>query len=86
MHTVINTKKTILVEREDNYFVIIDLDTGEAETLLAFNLQGSCFKYESECLRKFKSVFPNKDIDNIILSYEASDYMTDIIHFNRLDN
>lgn len=84
MHSVIDTTTTILVTREDNNFVIFNLATGRKVSRKASEFYGNLFKYEHEFLSSFKKTFTNTK--NILLSYEASDYMTDLITFNRIDN
>ena len=84
MHSVINLNTTILVTREGNDFVILDLATGKRKIKKNSDFYGNLFKYEHDFLSTFKKAFPHAK--NILLSYEASDYMTDLIAFNRIDN
>ena len=86
MHSVMDTKSTIIVCRDGNDFIVKDLSSTETVAMNSSEFYGGCFKYESEFLRKFKTAFKDKEIKNIILSYEASDYMTDLIYFNRIDS
>ena len=84
MHSVINVNSTVLVTREGDDFVILNLATGKREVAKASNFYGNLYKYEHDFLTSFKNTFPNTKV--ILLSYEASDYMTDLIAFNRIDN
>ena len=84
MHSVIDINATILVTREGNDFLILDLATGRKISRKASEFYGNLFKYEHEFLSSFKKTFTNTK--NILLSYEASDYITDLIAFNRIDN
>ena len=84
MHSVIDINTTILVTREGNKFVIVNLATGAKIYKKDSEFYGNLFKYEHDFLTSFKNTFTNTK--NILLSYEASDYMTDLIAFNRIDN
>ena len=84
MHSVIDINATILVTREGNDFVIINLSTNKRVSKKASDFYGTLFKYEHDFLKKFKETFDNTK--NIIISYEAADFMTDLIAFNRIDN
>lgn len=84
MHSVIDIKSTILVTREDNNFVILDLATGKSEVRKASEFYGNMFKYEHDFLTTFKKTFSNTK--TVLISYEASNFMTDLITFNRIDN
>lgn len=86
MHSVININETILVTREGNNFIVTDLATGQTVVKKGSIFYGNSYKYEHDFLSSFKNFFHEKNIKNIFLSYEASDYLTDIIAFNRIDN
>lgn len=86
MHSVINIDETIFVTRKGNNFVIMDLVKKDTISIDSKEFYGNSFKYESEFLRKFKSAIAPKKVKNILLSYEASDFITDLLYFNRVDN
>ena len=86
MHSVIDIKSTILVTREGDSFVIMDLSTGKKVEKKSADFLGNLHKYDHEFLREFKKVFDSKKIKTILLSYEAADFMTDLIFFNGIDN
>ena len=86
MYSVIDINATILVTRESNNFVIKDLATGQTVVKKASLFYGNLYKYESDFLRSFKKAFGSRKIKNLLLSYEASDYITDLISFNRIDS
>lgn len=85
-YSVIDTNTTLLVTRNGNVFLVKDLSTEETISMDSSKFYGGCFKYEGEFLRKFTTAFKDKKINNIILSSEASRYMTEILCFNRIDN
>ena len=86
MYSVIDTMSTILVTRKGNVFSVTDLFTEETVDINSSEFFGGCFKYEGEFLNKFKTAFKDKKVKDVILSVEASYYMTEIITFNRIDN
>lgn len=85
-YSVIDTNTTLLVTRNGNVFLVKDLSTEETISMDSSKFYGGCFKYEGEFLRKFTTAFKDKKINNIILSSEASSYMTELIYFNRIDS
>ena len=86
MKSVLNFEKTILVKRYDRDFVIIHLGSGREVTLNQKEFYGNFFKYEGEFNKKFRETFPDKKIDCLIFSNDASDLMYDLLFFNRVDN
>lgn len=86
MHSVINVETSILVTRVENNFEVQFLATGAVVFIEAKQFYGNSYKYESDFIRKFKNAFNDKNIQNIFLSYEASNFMNDLICFNRVDN
>ena len=83
MHSVLDINATILVTRKGDNFVITDLATGKNVEKKSTEFLGNMYKYDHDFLRDFKKTFDSK---NILLSYEAADFMTDLIAFNRIDN
>lgn len=84
MYSVTNFKKTITVNRVKDSFVITNLASGQKVVVSSSEYRSNLFKYESEFYRKFKSYFDN--VEYMILSHEAANFVTSLILFNRDDN
>ena len=84
MYSVTNFKKTITVNRVKDSFIITNLASGQSVEVPSSEFQGNFFKYESEFYKKFKSYFEN--VDYMILSHEAANFVTSLYCFNRDDN
>ena len=84
MYSVTNFQKTITVNRKKDSFVITNLSSGQSVEVKSSEFQGNLFKYESEFYKKFKSYFDN--VEYMILSHEAANFVTSLILFNRDDN
>lgn len=84
MYSVTNFKKTITVNRVKDSFVITNLASGQKVVVASAEFRGNLFKYESEFYKKLKSYFIN--VEYMILSHEASNFITDLLYFNRIDN
>ena len=84
MYSVSNFKKTITVNRVKDSFVITNLASGKSVEVPSSEFQGNFFKYESEFYKKLKSYFDN--VEYMILSHEAVNFVTSLILFNRDDN
>lgn len=86
IYSVTDFESTALVSRNEDAFVVTHLSTGKEVRMDFSDFYGVCFKYEGEFLRKFASVFKDEEINNIILSFEASTQMTNLLYFNRVDS
>ena len=84
MYSVTNFQKTITIDRVNDTFVITNLASGKSVEVPSSEFQGNFFKYESEFYKKFKSYFEN--VEYMLLSHEASNFITDLLYFNRIDN
>lgn len=84
MYSVTNFKKTITINRVKDSFVITNLASGIKVVVSSSEFRGNLFKYRSEFYRKFKSYFDN--VEYMILSHEAANFVTSLILFNRDDN
>lgn len=84
MYSVTNFKKTITVNRVKDSFVITNLASSQKVVVSSSEFRGNLFKYRSEFYRKFKSYFDN--VEYMILSHEAANFVTSLIFFNRDDN
>lgn len=86
MYSVIDFSSTITVIRNANTFLLTNLASGEVISLKSSEFFGNSFKYEIEFLMKFKNSFKDTKIKNVLFSYEASEYISEILFFNRVDN
>ncbi len=86
LHSVINATETILVTREGDNFLIMDLENKITISINSKNFYGNLFKYENEFLRKFKDAVAPKEVTNILISCEAADFISNLLYFNGVDN
>lgn len=85
MNFIIDVNHTIVVTREKNKFVILNMATGEKVSRKDSEFYGSLFKSENDFLSAFKKTFSNDKNIHIVLSYEAADFVSSIMMLNRVD-
>ena len=84
--SIVDFSKAITVKRVNRSFIVTHLETGETVTLKSSDFFGNFFKYVGEFHKKFRETFPDKEVDILIISEEASRLISDLLFFNRADN
>lgn len=82
---MLDLNSVILVNRENDNFVITDLATGKKVIKNSSEFYGNLYKYNYDFLRTFGATF-SKDAASIKMSFEAANLMTRIVAFNQIDN
>lgn len=94
-HFVVKPKETIFVDRTKNGFSIYKINEPNIIKFLDYTMfisgetagkkaAGDVYKYERAFLKCFKNIFNN--ISDVIISEEASEEITRLIYFNRVEN
>lgn len=84
--SIVDFSKVLTVKRVNRSFIVTHLGTGETVILKPSDFFGNFFKYDGEFHKKFRETFPDKEIDILIISKEASSLISDLLFFNRADN
>ena len=80
-----DTKTTVVVEREGDFFKITRLDNQNAYLMVKAEMfRSSMYKYESDFKHFLAKNMPSEGV-NVFLSKEASEFIKDIINFNRIE-
>ena len=66
------------------YFVVHDMLTGEKKKIKASEFLGTVYKMPSSFNYKLKSAFPHKK--RVVYSAPASEAVTRLVNFNRVDS
>lgn len=82
---MLDLNSIILVDRENDSFVITDLETGKKVIKNSLEFYGKLYKYNYDFLSTFSAAF-SKDGANVKMSFEAGNLMTRILAFNQIDN
>lgn len=93
-HFVVKPKETIFVDRTNNGFSVYKINEPNIVKTLDYSkfiggkaageAAGDVYKYERAFLECFKNTFNN--IRDVIISEEASEEITRLINFNRVEN
>lgn len=82
MLTIFNNS-AILVDINDDAFIVEDLSTREKKELPQTGFFGTVFKYESAFHSAFLDCFSEKS--NIFITERANEVINNMINFNRVD-
>lgn len=81
-----NAKTTIIVEREGDFFKITRLNDSNAYLMVKSEMfRSPMYKYESDFKHYLVKNMPSDGICDVLLSKEASEFIKDIINFNRIE-
>ncbi len=81
-----NKQTTVVVEREGDFFKITRLDNQNAYLMVKAEMfRTSMYKYESDFKHFLTKNMPSDGICDVLLSKEASEFIKDIINFNRIE-
>ena len=82
---VIDINAALFVTREGNSFRVHHLGTGKVVILPSSKFRGLTFKYLNEFVNAFRKGFTDDESRYVYLSTEADNYLTQIMHFNRIE-
>ena len=82
---VIDINASLLVTREHDSFRVQHLGTGKVVILPSAKLRDLTFKYLNEFINAFRKGFTADESKYVYLSTEADNYLTQIMHFNRIE-